>query len=61
MPDLVPYICPVCKDKPGEYFGHLQKPGTTEEYCPNHVTRDPETGVVTEEKVELVPVEDVGR
>ena len=54
-PNLIPYICPVCVKDPSTYYGHLQKPGTVE-FCVNHVTRDPDTGVISEEKIELVPV-----
>jgi len=55
-PNLVPFVCPVCREKPGDYFGHLERPETTGEFCPNHASRDAETGAITDEKVEIVRV-----
>ena len=54
MVDLIAYVCPECRGTEN-YFGHLFRPETKGEYCPNHVSRDPKTGVVAEKKVELVP------
>jgi len=54
MPDLIAYVCPACRKIPGSYYGHLHRPGTRGELCPNHISRD-KAGQVVEERVELVP------
>lgn len=52
-----PYRCPVCCADPEGFYGRLVfEDEELPVFCPNHKTKDPETGKEVEEvRVQLVP------